>query len=135
MRSAPIHHAILKLERPPFVSILTIVRDAVARLPDGVGTRLDVLELCKESQYLATNTIDENLMSMTVGGGLDRLQAEEDPCTRFEPAHQPQNRRPKTELQLHGEPKARPCGRNPASLAKLHAQHLIVLPEPRHLQA
>jgi len=49
MRSAPIHHAILKLERPPFVSILTIVRDAVARLPDGVGTRLDVMELCRES--------------------------------------------------------------------------------------
>ena len=43
MRSAPIHHAILKTERPPFV------RDAVARLPDGVGTRLDALELCKES--------------------------------------------------------------------------------------
>jgi len=49
MRSAATHHPLLKTDRPPFVSILTIVRDAVARLPDGVGTRLDVTELCKES--------------------------------------------------------------------------------------
>ena len=49
MRSAPIHHVLLKTERPPFVSILSIVRDAVARLPDGIGTRTDVVELCKES--------------------------------------------------------------------------------------
>jgi nuclear factor related to kappa-B-binding protein len=85
MRSAPIHHVLLKTERPPFVSILSIVRDAVARLPDGIGTRTDVVELCKESQYLATGTMDENLMSMTIGGGLDRLQAEEDPGCRFDP--------------------------------------------------
>ena len=49
MRSAPIHHVLLKTVRPPFVSILSVVRDAVARLPDGVGTRTDVTELCKES--------------------------------------------------------------------------------------
>ena len=49
MRSAPIHHVLLKAERPPFVSILSLVRDAVSRLPDGVGTRLDVTELCKDS--------------------------------------------------------------------------------------
>ena len=49
MRSAPIHHVLLKSQRPSFVSILSIVRDAVARLPDGVGTRLDVTELCKDS--------------------------------------------------------------------------------------
>jgi hypothetical protein len=29
--------------------------------------------------------MDENLMSMTIGGGLDRLQAEDDPCCRFDP--------------------------------------------------
>jgi len=63
----------LKTVRPPFVSILSVVRDAVARLPDGVGTRTDVTELCKESQWLAVGTMDENLMSMTIGGGLDRL--------------------------------------------------------------
>ena len=73
MRSAPIHHVLLKTVRPPFVSILSVVRDAVARLPDGVGTRTDVTELAKESQWLAVGTMDENLMSMTIGGGLDRL--------------------------------------------------------------
>lgn len=73
MRSAPIHHVLLKTERPPFVSILSVVRDAVARLPDGVGTRMDVTELSKDSQWLAMGTMDENLMSMTIGGGLDRL--------------------------------------------------------------
>ena len=50
-----------------------MVRDAVARLPDGVGTRMDVTELSKDSQWLAQGTMDENLMSMTIGGGLDRL--------------------------------------------------------------
>ena len=57
----------------------------MARLPDGVGTRLDVMELAKESQWLEQGSMDENLMSMTIGGGLDRLQAEEDPCCRFDP--------------------------------------------------
>lgn len=53
MRSAPIHHVLLKTERPAYVSILSVVRDAVARLPDGVGTRMDVTELAKDSQWLA----------------------------------------------------------------------------------
>ena len=73
MRSAPIHHACLKADRPPFISILTIVRDAIARIPDGVGTRMDVTELAKESQWLDPGNMDENLLSMTIGGGLDRL--------------------------------------------------------------
>ena len=85
MRGTAIPHPILKNERPPFSSILTIVRDAVARVPDGVGTRLDVTELAKESQWLETKGVDENILSMTIGGGLDRLQAEEDPCCRFDP--------------------------------------------------
>ncbi len=43
------HHILLKTDRPPFISILSLVRDAVCRLPDGVGTRMDVTELAKES--------------------------------------------------------------------------------------
>ena len=67
------------------VSVLSLVRDAVARLPDGVGTRTDVVELCKESQWFMDNgTVDENTISMTIGGGLDRLSAEEDPNVRFD---------------------------------------------------
>lgn len=43
------------------------------------------MELCKESQWIVDNgTVDENTMSMTIGGGLDRLSAEEDPNTRFD---------------------------------------------------
>ena len=49
MRTAPTHHACLKADRPPFISILTLVRDAIARAPDGVATRTDVMELAKES--------------------------------------------------------------------------------------
>jgi nuclear factor related to kappa-B-binding protein len=49
MRSAPIPHQMLKSNRPAFSSILTIVRDSISRCPDGVGTRLDVTELAKES--------------------------------------------------------------------------------------
>ena len=30
-------------DRPPYVTILCIVRDAVARLPNGEGTRADVI--------------------------------------------------------------------------------------------
>ena len=86
MRSCPIPHVLLKSNRPPFVSILSVVRDGVARLPDGVGTRLDVTELCKDSQWVVPGGMDENLMSMTIGGGLDRLQAEDDPACRFDPA-------------------------------------------------
>ena len=99
MRGAPVPHQILKGDRPPFCSILTIVRDAVARLPDGVGTRLDVTELAKESQWLDYKCIDENVLSMTIGGGLDRLQAEEDPCCRFDPVT-------RLWVYLHGKRKA-----------------------------
>jgi hypothetical protein len=49
MRSTPSQHVLLKQERPALCSVLSIVRDAVARLPNGVGTRTDVIELCKES--------------------------------------------------------------------------------------
>lgn len=42
----------LKNERPACVTILTLARDAAARLPNGVGTRADICELVKESQYI-----------------------------------------------------------------------------------
>ena len=49
MKSTPIPHALLIRDRPALVNILSIARDAVARLPQGVGTRLDVTELAKDS--------------------------------------------------------------------------------------
>ena len=38
----PRDHPLLKSERPACVTILTLVRDAAARLPGGVGTRADI---------------------------------------------------------------------------------------------
>merc|ERR1712080_677097 len=38
-------HAMLVSERPAYVTILCLVRDAVARLPNGEGTRTDVCTL------------------------------------------------------------------------------------------
>lgn len=49
MRSFAIPHVFLIKERPPSVSVKSLVKDAVARLPDGVGTRSDVAELVKMS--------------------------------------------------------------------------------------
>ena len=39
MASKPRDHPLLKSDRPPYITILSLVRDAAARLPDGVGTR------------------------------------------------------------------------------------------------
>ena len=38
----PRDHPMLKIERPACVTILTLVRDAASRLPNGVGTRADI---------------------------------------------------------------------------------------------
>ena len=38
----PRDHPLLKIERPACVTILTLVRDAAARLPGSVGTRADI---------------------------------------------------------------------------------------------
>ena len=46
-------HCLLKSERPPQVTLLALTRDAVARLPQGRGTRSLVCSLVKDSQYLA----------------------------------------------------------------------------------
>ena len=73
----------MRSERPAAANILAIVRDAASKLPDYVGTRSDVSELCKWSQYLSDNLTDFYI-SQTVSGGLDRLSAEEDPCVRYD---------------------------------------------------
>ena len=43
----PRFHAMLKNQRPACVTILTLARDAAARLPNGVGTRADICQLVK----------------------------------------------------------------------------------------
>lgn len=79
-------HSLLVPDRPPYVTILSLVRDAVARLPNGEGTRADICELLKESQYLAplTSPAAENNLNSVVSGALDRLHYENDPCVKYD---------------------------------------------------
>ncbi|XP_014666905.1 PREDICTED: nuclear factor related to kappa-B-binding protein-like [Priapulus caudatus] len=75
-------HSLLVSDRPPFVTILSLVRDAAARLPNGEGTRADICELLKDSQYLATCT--DAQINTVVSGALDRLHYEKDPCVKYD---------------------------------------------------
>ncbi|XP_076819040.1 nuclear factor related to kappa-B-binding protein-like isoform X2 [Clavelina lepadiformis] len=76
-------HCLLKSERPPEVTLLALTRDAVARLPDGKGTRATVCSFIKDSQYLAPVVTDTQI-NAAVSGALDRLHYEADPCVRFD---------------------------------------------------
>lgn len=75
-------HSLLVSDRPPFVTILSLVRDAAARLPNGEGTRADICELLKDSQYLAVAS-DQQIHTV-VSGALDRLHYEKDPCVKYD---------------------------------------------------
>jgi hypothetical protein len=43
-------HPLLKPNRPSYITILSLVRDAASKLQDGVGTRADICDLLKDSQ-------------------------------------------------------------------------------------
>lgn len=78
-------HPMLVSDRPPFVTIVALVRDAVARLPRGRGIRNDVVELLRDSQYLNPDgQADHAGLSHCVSGALDRLQSESDPCVKYD---------------------------------------------------
>jgi hypothetical protein len=62
---------------------LLTVRDATARLPNGEGTRTDICELLKDSQYLAPVS-QESYLHSVVSGALDRLHYETDPCVKYD---------------------------------------------------
>ena len=47
--------------------LLSSVRDAVARLPNGEGTRGDICELLKDSQFLAPGITDAQVLPYTFG--------------------------------------------------------------------
>ncbi|XP_053665178.1 mucin-12 [Anopheles marshallii] len=76
-------HSMLVANRPNFVTILTLVRDATARLPNGEGTRADICELLKSSQYISS-TAAENVLQTIVSGALDRMHTERDPCVKYD---------------------------------------------------
>ena len=59
------------------------MRDATARLPNGEGTRTEICELLKDSQYLAP-VAQESYLHSVVSGALDRLHCEPDPCVKYD---------------------------------------------------
>ncbi|XP_050083199.1 uncharacterized protein LOC126569854 [Anopheles aquasalis] len=76
-------HNMLVADRPNFVTILTLVRDAAARLPNGEGTRADICELLKSSQYISPSATEQILQTI-VSGALDRMHTEHDPCVKYD---------------------------------------------------
>ena len=79
----PRDHFLLVSERPNSVTILSLVRDAAAKLPKGYGTRNDICELLKDSQFI-NRDVDDDRMSSVVSGALDRLHYEKDPCVKYD---------------------------------------------------
>lgn len=73
----------LSADRPNFVTILSLVRDAAARLPNGEGTRSEICELLKSSQYISS-TAPDNLLQSVVSGALDRMHTQWDPCVKYD---------------------------------------------------
>ncbi|MCQ2816566.1 MAG: hypothetical protein MJ252_04780 [archaeon] len=76
-------HALLKQDRPSYITILSLVRDATSKLLNGVGTRADICDLIKDSQYINENC-SENIINNVVSGALDRLHYEKDPCVKYD---------------------------------------------------
>ncbi|XP_068455998.1 nuclear factor related to kappa-B-binding protein [Clinocottus analis] len=76
-------HTLLRSDRPPYVTILSLVRDAAARLPNGEGTRAEICELLKDSQFLAPDVTSAQVNTV-VSGALDRLHYEKDPCVKYD---------------------------------------------------
>ncbi|KAJ8922751.1 hypothetical protein NQ315_007786 [Exocentrus adspersus] len=77
-------HTMLSADRPNFVTILSLVRDAAARLPNGEGTRGEICELLKSSQYISP-TAPDNILQSVVSGALDRMHTQWDPCVKYDP--------------------------------------------------
>lgn len=79
----PREHILLRNERPSHVTILCIVRDAASRLPHNRGTRGDICDLLRDSQYVREGSTFQQLNSV-VSGALDRLHYEENAPVRYD---------------------------------------------------
>jgi len=62
---------------------LCLVKDAAAKLPNFEGTRADICELLKESNYV-NNDLESDRVSCIVSGALDRLHYMDDPCVKYD---------------------------------------------------
>lgn len=79
----PREHGLLRNERPSHVTILCIVRDAASRLPHNRGTRADICDLLRDSQYVREGATFTQLNTV-VSGALDRLHYEENASVRYD---------------------------------------------------
>ena len=79
----PREHPQLMSQRPAIVTLLCLARDAASRLPDGVGTRADILELIKQSQWIKLDGTPAETQNNIVSGALDRLH-QQDQCVRYD---------------------------------------------------
>lgn len=79
----PREHELLRNERPSHVTILCIVRDAASRLPGNRGTRADICELLRDSQYLRDGATFQQLNTV-VSGALDRLHYETNAPVKYD---------------------------------------------------
>lgn len=84
LNNKPRDHPLLLQERPGIVTLLCLARDAASRLPDGIGTRADILELIKHSAWMKVDGMDMNNLNNIVSGALDRLHYEPDPCVKYD---------------------------------------------------
>lgn len=95
-------HTLLRSDRPPYVTILSlgqtflflsrhfewlqrdpmiltspfflfVVRDAAARLPNGEGTRAEICELLKDSQFLAPDVTSAQVFTFTYSHTFSRV--------------------------------------------------------------
>eukprot|EP01122_Echinamoeba_exundans_P016049 TRINITY_DN801_c0_g1_i1.p1 TRINITY_DN801_c0_g1~~TRINITY_DN801_c0_g1_i1.p1 ORF type:complete len:1821 (-),score=253.73 TRINITY_DN801_c0_g1_i1:3645-9107(-) len=74
----------LVMDRPPAAKVTSVVADAAARLPGGVGSRADVERLLLESRYAGSELRNNaDLVRSTVTGALDRMSRIEDPPVKF----------------------------------------------------
>lgn len=72
---------VLTTDRPPGVTITSLVRDAIARLPNGEGTKAHVCELLKASQFIVPGSV----LHVVVSNVVERLQKDVDRCVYVDP--------------------------------------------------
>jgi hypothetical protein len=79
------HHALLRDDRPPNVTLQSVVADALARMPGGVASRADlVVQVVASPFFDRGNRSDVELVPM-LSGALERLRTAADPMVRFAP--------------------------------------------------
>lgn len=72
---------VLSTDRPPGVTITSLVRDAIARLPNGEGTKAHVCELLKASQFIVPGSV----LHVVVSNVVEKLQKDVDRCVYVDP--------------------------------------------------